>query len=93
MIDVLDNQMTIDQWLQNLPEHSHATLARNIQDGWQQPLTCDECDIAFGSLLCFERRGYFYLKARREFLKGSDGKPLISNKNRICKKTFGEDRK
>lgn len=85
------NQMTIDDWLQNLPEHAHEVLADNIRDGWKEPLTCDKCDVDFGSILCFERRGYFYLRARREWLKREDGKPMISEKNRICKKRFTEE--
>lgn len=93
MIDMLENQITIDQWLQDDPEHAHVVVAANVRDGWRQPPSCDQCDVAFGSLICFERRGYFYLRARHEWLKGRDGKPMISEKNRICKKRFTEEEK
>lgn len=84
-------QITVDEWLRTLPANVHKAVEQDKATGWKEPPTCEQCDVDFGSLICFERRGYFYLRSKREFLKGSDGKPLITKKNIICKKLKGVD--
>lgn len=72
---------------------AHKKIATDKSNGWREPRTCDLCDTAFGSIVCFERRGYFYLRHKHEWLKGRDGQPMISPGNIICHKLPKEENK
>lgn len=52
---------------------------------------CDKCDIEFGSITCFERRGYVYDRAHREWIRDESGNQLRSAiDKRECLKEFEE---
>lgn len=45
---------------------------------------CDSCDIAFGSKVCFLRRGYFWDNYNHSFLRDHFGKLMRSSKGKEC---------
>lgn len=54
--------------------------------GLSQP--CASCDVEWCSIVCFERRGYMWDRARR-FVKNADGKNLRKKlEDRECKVTY-----
>lgn len=49
---------------------------------------CMYCDVEWGSIRCFIKRGYIWDRVNR-FAKGNDGKPLRkSMESRECKKVY-----
>lgn len=49
---------------------------------------CIYCDVDWGSIECFIKRGYIWDRVNR-FAKGDDGKPLrIALERRECKKLY-----
>lgn len=49
---------------------------------------CMYCDVEWGSIICFMRRGYIWDRVNR-FAKDDNGKPLrISREKRECKKLY-----
>ena len=46
----------------------------------QDDYPCPSCDVAFGSLECFRRRGYFWDKHDRKWLRDRYGNLLRSGK-------------
>lgn len=69
----------------------HKKVASDVASHWSEPRSCEQCDVCFGSLVCFERRGYLYLRDKREWLRDRDGKPHISPGNIICHKLQKKD--
>lgn len=52
---------------------------------------CMYCDVEWGSIICFQRRGYIRDRVNR-FAKGEDGKYLrISMEKRECKKVYEDE--
>lgn len=51
---------------------------------------CEECDCAFGSITCFENRGYQF-DCHRHFIRGEDRKPLKSRVKLKCLKELTEE--
>lgn len=51
---------------------------------------CEKCDCTFGSITCFENRGYQF-DCQRHFIKGENGKPLRILVKLKCLKELTED--
>ena len=58
----------------------------------QDDYPCPSCDVAFGSLECFRRRGYFWNKYDRKWLRDRYGNLLrIGEDKRECKYEHQEE--
>lgn len=59
------------------------------EDIRQSIITCQDCDVEFGSLTCFERRGFMYDRAHREWIRNEAGQQLRTEYDkRACKLDF-----
>lgn len=48
------------------------------EDEMEVQMPCNrKCSCAFGSILCFEKRGQMYDRIHREWCKDDSGKPLV----------------